>query len=186
MAVRDFAFNFPLTVFTVQNGYTRRGQAEQITQEAAEIFSAAERDDEGDYLMEVLDCMHACETALAEFDETAIGEAWQKVVYKNAERGYYDEHAMAAFVQDELARDAGDPVNHPSHYERDGKQTIEIVEAVIDGLPAKQAFHLGCLLKYVIRAGYKDDEETDLGKANNFAHRLCTGEWRWQHGQAKA
>ena len=76
-----------------------------------------------------------------------------------------------------------DPVDHPSHYERDGMQTIDIVETVVEGLPARQAFLLGCLLKYVIRCGLKGDAETDLAKANNFAHRLCTGEWRWQHGQ---
>lgn len=178
---RRFVFNFPATRFSSMRAYTRRGQADQITQEAAEVFSAAERDDGDAYLVELLDCIHACETALAEFDDVAIAEAWQKVVFKNAERGYYDEDSMAAFVQENMQCD---PVDHPQHYEQGGMQTIEIVETVIDGLPAKQAFFLGSLLKYVIRAGKKDDIDQDLAKANNFAHRLCTGEWRWEHGEA--
>ena len=74
-----------------------------------------------------------------------------------------------------------DMVNHPAHYESDGIETIAIVEAIVDGIPGKQAFFLGNVLKYALRAGKKDDAETDLAKANNFAHRLCTGEWRWQH-----
>ena len=181
---KTFTFNFPLSKFSPVNngGYTRRGQADQITQEAAEAFSAAERGDERGYLVELLDCIHACETALAEFDDAAISEAWREVVDKNAERGYYDDGALATFVHDELVRD--DPVDHPSHYERNGFQTIEIVERIIEGLSAREGYCLANVLKYALRAGKKGVADIDLEKANNYAHRLCTGEWRWQHGQA--
>ena len=70
-----------------------------------------------------------------------------------------------------------DTVNHPEHYP-DG--SIEWIEKVIDGLDAKSAYLLGNVLKYVIRAGKKNDD--DLDKANNYAHRLCTGRWRWEEG----
>lgn len=33
------------------------------------------------------------------------------------------------------------------------------------------------------RAGEKDDPAIDLGKANNYAHRLVTGEWRDDGGR---
>lgn len=74
-----------------------------------------------------------------------------------------------------------DPVYHPAHYESNSRiQTIEILETVIDGLPAKQAYLLGNIIKYVIRAGRKGDITEDLAKANNYAHRLVTGKWREQ------
>lgn len=78
-----------------------------------------------------------------------------------------------------------DMVNHPAHYESGSIEVIKIIETVIDGIPSKQAFFLGNVLKYALRAGKKGDAETDLAKANNFAHRLCTGEWRWQHEGGK-
>jgi len=180
---RRFVFNFPQSKFSCASNreYTRRGQADQITQEAAEAFSAAERGDERAYLVELLDCVHACETALSEFDEVAIAEAWQEVVNKNAERGYYSEDAMALFVQDELARD---DINHPAHYTQGRIESIDIIEPIIDGLEGKHAAHLANVLKYALRAGKKGVADIDLEKANNYAHRLCTGEWRWQHGKA--
>lgn len=182
---REFIFNFPLSRFAPVNDdeYTRRGQADQITQEAAEAFSAAEADDEGRYIVELLDCIHACETALAEFDDSAISKAWWEVLNKNAERGYYDEYAMAAFVQDQLAHDQ---IEHPPHYTQGKVESIDIIERIIDGLDGEKGYHLGNVLKYALRAGKKGLTNIDLEKANNYAHRLCTGEWRWQHGQEEA
>lgn len=181
-----FTFNFPLSRFAPSkyDGYTRRGQADQITQEAAEAFSAAEKGYERQFIMELLDCIHACETALSEFDDDAIDYAWERVVMKNADRGYYGlDTTVPLSAYEKALREAHDPVNHPAHYEQGGRETIDIVEHVIAGVPSPQAFHLGCLLKYVIRAGKKGDMDEDLAKANNFAHRLCTGEWRWEHEQ---
>ena len=57
-------------------------------------------------------------------------------------------------------------------------ETIEKIETVVDGLPAKQAYLLGQIIRYCDRAGLKDEVSTDLGKANNYAHRLVYGEWR--------
>lgn len=182
---RRFVFNFPVSRFAPASmgDYSRRGQADNIVQEAAEAFSAAESDDERGFIVELLDCIHACETALSEFSEGEIGDAWQEVVYKNAERGYYDDIAMGEFVNDELARDDHDPVNHPSHYTQGKIPSVVIIERIIDGLVGKQASHLSNVLKYALRAGKKDIADIDLDKANNYAHRLCTGEWRWEHEQ---
>lgn len=57
-------------------------------------------------------------------------------------------------------------------------ETIDKIEAVIDGLPAREAFLLGQVIRYADRAGLKDEPEVDLGKANNYAHRLVTKRWR--------
>ena len=71
-------------------------------------------------------------------------------------------------------------VDSPSHYTSGNVETIAKIEQVVDGLDAKSAYLLGNIIKYVDRAGLKDgeDAECDLAKANNYAHRLCTGEWR--------
>lgn len=56
-------------------------------------------------------------------------------------------------------------INHPSHYNR-GK--IEVVDFIEDqGL----SFHLGNVIKYIARAGYKGDKLEDLKKARWYLDR---------------
>ena len=74
-------------------------------------------------------------------------------------------------------------VRDPEWYVAGGVETIDKIEAVIDGLPAREAFLLGQVVRYVDRAGLKDEPEVDLGKANNYAHRLVTGDWRSDEGR---
>lgn len=69
-------------------------------------------------------------------------------------------------------------VNSPAWYTSGGVETIDKVEAVVDGLPARDAYLLGQIVRYVDRAGRKDPAQIDLGKANNYAHRLVGGKWR--------
>lgn len=69
-------------------------------------------------------------------------------------------------------------VDSPSWYTAGAVETIDKVEAVVDGLPAKDAYLLGQVVRYVDRAGMKDEAAVDLGKANNYAHRLVRGKWR--------
>lgn len=67
----------------------------------------------------------------------------------------------------------------PSHYNGGGLETILKIEAVIDGLPAREAYLLGQIIRYVDRCDSKHDIPfQDLQKANNYAHKLITGEWR--------
>ena len=63
-----------------------------------------------------------------------------------------------------------DPVNHPSHYCDGGIETIDFIEA--KNLP----YHLGNAVKYISRAGKKDDMLQDLRKAKWYLDRyigLC-------------
>lgn len=71
-----------------------------------------------------------------------------------------------------------DPVNSPDWYTFGGVETIDKVETVVAGLPSVPAFLLGQVVRYVDRAGRKDEAAIDLGKANNYAHRLVRGKWR--------
>ena len=54
-----------------------------------------------------------------------------------------------------------DVVNHPSHYTDGGIETIDFIEA------KKLPYHLGNAVKYISRAGKKDQNKTieDLQKA---------------------
>lgn len=74
--------------------------------------------------------------------------------------------------------DAAETVRDPGWYTSGAVETIDKIEAVIDGLPAREAFLLGQVIRYVDRAGEKDDPAIDLGKANNYAHRLVFRHWR--------
>lgn len=78
----------------------------------------------------------------------------------------------------EMRDQSAEVVDSPSWYTSGEVETIEKIERVVDGLPAVQAYALGQVLRYFDRAGKKDATETDLGKANNYAHRLVTGKWR--------
>jgi hypothetical protein len=58
-----------------------------------------------------------------------------------------------------------DTIAHPKHYERLNPEPIDIIEAW------NMDFHLGCALKYICRAGYKDDAIQDLKKAVWYINR---------------
>lgn len=57
-------------------------------------------------------------------------------------------------------------------------EPIDIIERVVEGLPPDKAYSLGQVLRYCLRAGKKGDMDVELGKANNYAHRLVFGHWR--------
>lgn len=70
-------------------------------------------------------------------------------------------------------------VINPTHYTNGRVETIDKITAVIDGLPAEEAYLLGQIIRYVDRCEDKhDDPKQDLAKANNYAHRLVYGHWR--------
>lgn len=79
--------------------------------------------------------------------------------------------------------DAKETVCDTDWYTSGAVETIAKIEAVIDGLPARESFLLGQVIRYADRAGEKDDPAIDLGKANNYAHRLVTGDWRSDGGR---
>lgn len=57
-----------------------------------------------------------------------------------------------------------DAVNHPSHYARGSIETIDFIRAKL-GPDGFVAYCLGNVVKYVSRAGHKDDLVQDLSKA---------------------
>lgn len=73
--------------------------------------------------------------------------------------------------------DVGEKVDDPEWYAGE-VEPIDIIERVVEGLPPDRAYSLGQVLRYCLRAGRKDDIDVELGKANNYAHRLVFGHWR--------
>jgi hypothetical protein len=62
-----------------------------------------------------------------------------------------------------------DMVNHPPHYTVGGVETIDFIEA------KQLSYHLGNVVKYVVRAGHKDtDPLQDLQKARWYLERAIS------------
>jgi len=59
-------------------------------------------------------------------------------------------------------------VCHPSHYQSDGMECIDAMYLVSPMMAVY--FSVGSALKYLDRAGRKDDEDTDLRKARECWH----------------
>lgn len=62
-----------------------------------------------------------------------------------------------------------DAVNHPSHYNHGGMETIDYIESLGIGFE----FCVGNAIKYLSRAGYKDNIVQDLRKALWYIDRAC-------------
>jgi hypothetical protein len=60
-----------------------------------------------------------------------------------------------------------DPVNHPSHYTSGGVECIDAIEAA----GYAEGFNRGNAIKYLWRAGKKDNEMADLRKAKWYLDR---------------
>ena len=90
-------------------------------------------------------------------------EAYRKVADRLAMHGTY--------------LNVGEKVDAPEWYAGE-VEPIDIIERVVEGLPPDKAYSLGQVLRYCLRAGRKDDVDVELGKANNYAHRLVYGHWR--------
>lgn len=64
--------------------------------------------------------------------------------------------------------DSRDGVEHPSHYASDGIECIEAMYVISPAIAIN--FAVGSALKYLDRAGLKDDEAKDLRKARECWH----------------
>lgn len=67
---------------------------------------------------------------------------------------------------DDVTRDGA--VSHPSHYQSEGVECIDAMYAVSPDMAVY--FAVGSALKYLDRAGLKDDEGEDLSKARECWH----------------
>lgn len=63
-------------------------------------------------------------------------------------------------------------VNQPNHYNATRIETIEIIEVVTTGYDGHTAFLVGNVIKYLARACYKGEFQTDLMKAQNYMNKI--------------
>lgn len=69
--------------------------------------------------------------------------------------------------------------NSVEYYKLDNADVMDVIKQVTDGLKGVEAFCMGNIIKYCLRAGKKtEDAMEDLKKANNYAIYLTTGDWR--------
>jgi len=85
------------------------------------------------------------------------------------------EHGTQAWValmdDDCLWCGSQDKVNHPAHYKSpNGLESIDVIEAF------DLNFRLGNVVKYILRAGRKDDRKQDLQKALWYLEREVNDE----------
>ena len=67
-----------------------------------------------------------------------------------------------------MSDDSKDGVEHPSHYASEGIECIDAMYAISPAIAIN--FAVGSALKYLDRAGLKDDEGKDLRKARECWH----------------
>ena len=83
---------------------------------------------------------------------------------------YKDDFRVRKFresMEKTVEREAIEMVDHPKHYQsKHGVEVIDIIEEF--GL----GFHLGNVVKYVLRAGHKSNELEDLEKAKWYLERV--------------
>jgi hypothetical protein len=65
-----------------------------------------------------------------------------------------------------------DMVNHPPHYTKGGIETLDFIKAKLSTDEYK-GYLKGNLIKYISRAGLKNEEATDFGKINFYATELA-------------
>lgn len=73
------------------------------------------------------------------------------------------KHKVRAWV--DIVAELNESVNHPSHYQSGKFEVIEIIEEF------NLNFNLGNAIKYVLRAGKKDNRQQDLEKAKWYLER---------------
>lgn len=68
---------------------------------------------------------------------------------------------------------ASDMVNHPSHYADTDlpAEVIDIIEPTIKNYPSEVGYHIGNVIKYLLRAPYKNNLKEDVEKAEFYLKR---------------
>ena len=78
----------------------------------------------------------------------------------------FSTHEKQQEVSQDMSSGASD---HQNHYKAAARQPIEFMQELMSP-EAFDGFLLGNILKYRLRAGFKDDTEKDLEKAAQYAH----------------
>lgn len=66
---------------------------------------------------------------------------------------------------------ADNNVNSPNHYKQGKQEVIEIIEESATNYPVSVSYHIGNVIKYIMRAPFKGRMKEDLEKANWYLER---------------
>lgn len=83
-----------------------------------------------------------------------------------------DKNVNGNIEQPEL-EPSSDMVNHPSHYADTDLpvEVIDIIEPVVKNYPSEVGYHIGNVIKYLLRAPYKNNLKEDVSKAEFYLKR---------------
>lgn len=108
---------------------------------------------------------------------------YERYVYSLSSNDPYEKYNLTKVTEgwlDEMENEDAsdtivydDPVNHPSHYNHSGVETIEIIRMVLSK-EEYRGFLKGNILKYRERAPYKGNAEEDYAKAKWYFDELMT------------
>lgn len=101
-------------------------------------------------------------------------EMWKK--QDDAKEWYAIEYAEAKMVEEE--EELEDMVHSPPHYSilpGQNLEVIDVINVVCGRFKGNQAYYIGNVLKYILRAGLKGDVTEDLRKARVYL------DWLLQH-----
>ena len=94
---------------------------------------------------------------------------------------YLSEHFDFNIIDKNINGDIGQPelepasdmVNHPSHYADTDlpAEVIDIIEPTIKNYPSEVGYHVGNVIKYLLRAPYKNNLKEDVAKAEFYLKR---------------
>ena len=169
-----YQYQFPELRWVPKN---KQDHIDQVAEISGEVDEAMDETDECDvdYAMELFDVIHATETALRGLPSDVVETAYEHVIDKNIDRAYYKLPIQLWKTSPE----GPEPIEKRRYYDDANISTIDVIKAVVEGLSGFDAALLATIIKYVRRAGKKPGEspESDLTKANDYAHMLVTGTW---------
>ena len=140
-----------LLIWQIKNGIDRNGMADPF------LLPDSATDQVG------FSCDKCCRCGEDGGDRDISGAVGCDVDYQ------FTYHCQVPYMNDDTpTKEIGgskDVINHPSHYTSGGMEVIDFIEA------KQLGFHLGNAVKYIARAGKKDDYVEDLKKAYWYVER---------------
>lgn len=104
-------------------------------------------------------------------DENPVLEVNTKDLQHLSEQ--FDFNIIDKNIEQPELEPASDMVNHPSHYADTDLpvEVIDIIEPVVKNYPSEVGYHIGNVIKYLLRAPYKNNLKEDVSKAEFYLTR---------------
>lgn len=86
---------------------------------------------------------------------------------------HFDFNIVDKNIEQPELEPVSDMVNHPSHYAETDlpAEVIDIIEPTVKNYPSEVGYHIGNVIKYLLRAPYKNNLNEDVSKAEFYLKR---------------